>query len=76
MTELGMNGVVEITNREIYNELVKVKEVVVSMSNQAGQIADHETRIRAVEKWKYTLPASISSSVIAIIVALLEAHRG
>lgn len=59
-------GVV-ITNKDIYTELLKVKEAVTAMSPQAAQITDHEARLRSLEKWKYGLPASIGLAIAAIL---------
>lgn len=36
-----------------------------------GQPADHETRIRALEKWRYALPAGVGLGVASIVVTLL-----
>lgn len=75
MAENGENGVV-ITNKDIYTELLKVKEALTAMSPQAEQLRDHELRLRSVERWKYALPASIASSATAITIAILESHHG
>jgi hypothetical protein len=68
-------AVVVITNKDIYTELLKVKEAVSAMSPQALTIADHENRIRSVEKWKYSMPASLTASAIAIATAWIEGRH-
>lgn len=74
MAENGENGVV-ITNKDIYTELLKVKEALTGLAPQAEQLRDHEQRIRSVERWKHGLPASIITSLIAIITSLLEGYH-
>jgi hypothetical protein len=75
MAENSENGVV-ITNKDIYTELLKVKEALTGMSPQAAMLTDHEQRVRSLERWKYGLPASIASSAIAVTVAILETRHG
>ena len=71
MSENGEHGVV-ITNKDIYTEVLKMKEALSLMTPQGQMLTDHEARLRSVEKWKYGLPASISTSVIAAAIALLD----
>lgn len=70
------DGPVVITNREIYSELLQVKGAVQTMSGQADRIADHEMRIRGVEKWRYALPPTLLISVASLIIALLGGTHG
>lgn len=64
-------GVVTITNRDIYNKLIKVEETVNAMAPQAGRLDDHENRLRTVERWKYALPASIGGTVLSVVLAIV-----
>ena len=66
----GGGVAVTITNRDIYDKLLKVEETVIAMGPQAGRLDDHEARIRSVERWKYALPASIGGSVISVVLAI------
>jgi hypothetical protein len=61
---------VVITNKDIYFELQKVSQAVGAMAPQAGQLMDHENRIRGIERWKYALPVTVVSSGIAVYVGL------
>lgn len=36
-----------------------------------GDVKDHEGRIRALEAWRYALPASLATSVLTSAVALV-----
>jgi hypothetical protein len=68
-------GHVTIGAREIYDELVAMREE----SRNSGQLlqgvvttlADHETRIRGMERWKYSLPAALVTAVISAGVTLV-----
>lgn len=55
-------GPVVITAREIYDQLVRVVAVVEKVSIQlvdmAKQNADHETRLRSLERARWPLPAA------------------
>lgn len=48
MTAPEDDATVRITNREIYNAVVELKEAVNPLP---GQVSDHEVRIRAIEKY-------------------------
>lgn len=37
--------------------------------------ADHEERLRRVERWMYAIPASLVTAVISITVTILETLR-
>lgn len=67
-------GQVVITNKDIYFELRQLTDTVKSMTPQGEKIIDHETRIRALEKWKYALPASVLSAGVALYLSLQEHH--
>jgi hypothetical protein len=48
MTASEDDATVRITNREIYNAVLDLKEAVNPLP---GQVSDHEVRIRAIEKY-------------------------
>jgi hypothetical protein len=75
MTQSSESGAVVVTNKDIYDQLMQVKEKLIEMSPQGQMLTDHEARLRSVEKWKYGLPASISTSVIAAAIALLDGRH-
>jgi hypothetical protein len=67
-------GHVTIGAREIYDELVAMREEV-RASAQSLQgvditLADHETRIRTVERWKYSVPTALVTAVISAGVTI------
>ncbi|WP_223772954.1 hypothetical protein [Streptomyces sp. 135] len=67
-------GTVTIGAREIYDQLVSLRdEVRASTLNHAAvdtKLVDHETRIRAVERWKYSVPTALVTAVISAGVTL------
>lgn len=50
---------VKVSLADIYAELQKLRDAVNLLTPQAQTLADHETRIRQLEKWKYALPVSV-----------------
>ena len=56
-----------------YND--RTKDKVNAMTPQSETIADHEKRLRRVERWMWALPAALITAVGSIGVAYLETHR-
>ncbi|MEO3857494.1 hypothetical protein [Acrocarpospora sp. B8E8] len=56
------NGVV-VTFKDMYDELrhlvTEVRELTHELKDSRADSADHENRIRALEQWRYALPASL-----------------
>jgi len=67
-------GSVTIGAREIYDELVamraEVQESTLTHAAVAAKLTDHEDRIRAVERWKYSPAVTLATSVLAAGVAV------
>lgn len=50
-----------------------VKEILLRVEDKLdASIGDHETRIRALERWKWGLPISSIGAVVATLVALFH----
>ncbi|MQY07745.1 hypothetical protein [Actinomadura macrotermitis] len=64
-----------ITARDIYDKLVelsgKVDGSLAAHEQLRLQVIDHEQRIRAVERWRYTLPASLLLGVMSAVASIL-----
>jgi hypothetical protein len=69
-------GNVTITGREIYDEIVGMRDDVRSLaqsrSDDAKTLDDHETRLRAVERWRYGIPITAIASGVAVATALVH----
>ncbi|MER5304594.1 hypothetical protein ABT039_34720 [Streptomyces lasiicapitis] len=69
-------GVVSIGAREIYDEVVGLREDMRSVAEKGEElredVADHETRIRDLERWKYALPVAAVSGVVAAGVTVAK----
>lgn len=67
-------GTVTVGAREIYDELVAMREDVrttaQSLATVADTLADHEDRIRSVERWKYSIPTALMTAVVSAVVAI------
>ncbi|WP_461296341.1 hypothetical protein [Streptomyces harbinensis] len=65
---------VTISAREIYDEIVGLREDVRSLGQHnetvRGELDDHERRIRAIERWKYAVPVVLLSGLFTALVQL------
>lgn len=67
----GGGNVIVVTLKDVYIELMKIKETLGELKNSADKVPDHETRIRALEKWRYALPPAIILALMSAIVSVL-----
>ncbi|MCI3271032.1 hypothetical protein [Streptomyces cylindrosporus] len=62
-------GTVSIGAREIYDQLVAMRDEVRASAQThvavAEKLADHEDRLRSVERWKYAVPTALATAVIS-----------
>lgn len=67
---------VTISAREIYDEIVGLREDVRSLtqSNEGvgEQLKDHEDRLRKVEAWRYALPVSAVTGIVSAVVTFVR----
>ncbi|MFM9649962.1 hypothetical protein ACKI1S_27915 [Streptomyces galilaeus] len=73
-------GTVTIGAREIYDELVAMRDDVRS-SGQAltavsATLTDHEDRLRSVERWKYSVPTALVTAVLSGAVTIYTKVKG
>lgn len=68
---------VTISAREIYDQIVGLRDDVRSLvqSNQevSRTLDDHESRLRSVERWKYSVPLAALGAVASTGVAVFTA---
>ena len=50
---------------DIYRQITVVREDVAFIKGQMENVHDHEQRIRWLEKWKWGLPATLITSILA-----------
>ena len=70
MTEES-NGQVVITNKDIYEKVTRMEGALAVLM---PQVPDHETRLRALERWRYALPTSLIMGAAGLVVAVM--HHG
>lgn len=73
------NGVY-ISLRDIYDELVKVKDSVQYLANGVDSSKDiqkdQEERIRGLERWRYGLTVSAALGIISLILTVIQTLGG
>lgn len=77
MTERDPLGAVHISGREIYDQIIGLREDVRGLTQTSEavrtELADHEERLRAIERWRYGAPAAVViglGSVVAEVVRI------
>lgn len=85
--EDGGNGSMRVTLKLVYEAVTGVQKDITELktnvaltnlaadmkSNQAAVVAaDHEARLRNVERWLYAIPATLLAAVISAVVAFLK----
>lgn len=66
---------VVITNQSIYDKLTAVEKAVTDLAPHAQTIADHEKRLRSVERWKYALASSTLVAAASLVIAIIQNHH-
>lgn len=64
-----------VTLRDIYDELRILQDKVSAMTPQSKTLADHENRLRLLERWRYALPGSIMLALASVTITIWEAFR-
>lgn len=68
------NGVI-ITFREMYAELQRLvgelRDVNIAIKTHQKLSEDLEDRVRSLERWRYTSPIALITSVCSVIVAVI-----
>jgi hypothetical protein len=71
---------VHIGSREIYDEIIGMRDDVRSLTQHQAEtvsrLADHETRLRSIERWKYTLPITSVTALGGAVAALITSFGG
>lgn len=72
-----MLGLIVITSREVYDAVVRltgrVDVLIAQQQAAAAETADHETRLRSLERARWPLPsASLLVAIAAVIVGFVR----
>jgi hypothetical protein len=59
-----------ITLKDVYHEVQKVRDSVALVPTYGTQLGDHETRIRALERWRYSGHAAAGISISSLVTAV------
>lgn len=69
-----------VTAADLYGELRQMSgQLQTSITQQEmtrTQLRDHESRLRALEAWRYALPVSAFSAVAAAVAAIISVFVG
>jgi hypothetical protein len=58
---------------DIFAEQVRTTAQLAVIAEQLKQLPDHEARIRALERWRYSLPIAVLSAVASAAAAVAAA---
>jgi hypothetical protein len=67
------------TLSELTRDLRAVERTLVGVAADLQDLPDHESRIRALERWRWSLPAALVSSILsgaAALIAVLSSRGG
>lgn len=62
--------------REMRTEGRDTRDKVTTLVEQAKAVPDHENRLRALERWRYGIPAAGLTAVAAAAVSAFTATKG
>lgn len=62
--------------REMRREGQDTRDKVTSLVEQTKAVPDHENRLRALERWRYGIPAAGLTAVAAAAVSAFTATKG
>ncbi len=68
---------VTITLKDVYLLMQDLQKTLAPVPGHTAQLADHETRIRALERWRYSAHAALGVSVSSLVTAVtaILTHR-
>lgn len=48
-----------VTTKDVWMEVMRLRADLAATMSNAADVPDHENRLRALERWRYALPASV-----------------
>jgi hypothetical protein len=64
---------VTITLKDVYLLVQDVQKTLAPVPGHSAQLADHETRLRALERWRYSAHAALGVSASSLVTAAIAA---
>lgn len=65
---------VQIGLKEVYDKLCAVEDKVITLTPMAEKTADHEVRLRRVERWMWALPSSLLIVIVEAVYIITSHH--
>lgn len=62
--------------REMRREGQDTRDKVTTLVEQAKAVPDHETRLRALERWRYGIPVAGVTAAVAATISAFSATKG
>lgn len=59
-----------ITLKDVWNEVRQVRDSVALVPAYGTQLGDHESRLRSLERWRYSAHAAAGVSISSLITAV------
>lgn len=59
-----------ITLKDVWTEVRQVRDSVALVPTYGTQLGDHESRIRSLERWRYSAHAAAGVSISSLITAV------
>jgi hypothetical protein len=60
----------QITIVDVYTRQVEMNATLATIQEQLKAIPDHEQRIRALERWRYSLPMAFVSAAASVALSV------
>ena len=73
MPEEANGSVVRVTLKDVYETVRRIEADVAELNATIPRVADHEVRIRGLERWKNAVPAAVVIALGAAAAAFIRA---
>lgn len=70
------DGSVVITLADVYAAVRRLEDKVTPVTDHGEQLADHEVRMRSLERYRYAVPSSLLLALSSLITTLITSWTG